>query len=254
MSTRALIIEDEISAANFLKQLLAEVAPTIEVLAVLPTISASINWLSTNTEPDLIFLDIHLADGLSFSIFRHVNISCPVIFVTAYDQYAIQAFELNSIGYLLKPISQDDLTKAIDKFNKNRKQSFDYTNLLESIMTLSSNEKKYKQNFLIQVKDKLIPVDVSQVTHFYTESKVVRAVTDLGKEYIIENNVEELTSILDPKQFFRANRQFIVNRKFIKEAAVWFNGKLVIRMSIDSIERIEVSKARVSEFKSWLGS
>lgn len=254
MNTRALIIEDEISAANYLKQLIAEIAPNIEILAVIPTISASINWLNANKEPDLIFLDIHLADGLSFSIFKHVNITCPVIFATAYDQYAIQAFELNSIGYLLKPISQDDLTKAIDKFNKNKKQNFDYSQLLESLSMLNSNEKKYKQNFLIQVKDKLIPVDVSQVAFFYTESKVVRAVTDLGKEYIIENNVEELTSILDPKQFFRANRQYIVNRKFIKEAAVWFNGKLVIKMSIDSADRIEVSKARVTEFKYWLGN
>jgi two-component system LytT family response regulator len=257
MSTRALIIEDEVSAVEYLKQLLSEIDPSIEIIAELPTIADSINWLKANKEPDLIFLDIHLADGSSFSIFNHVNVTCPIIFVTANDQYAIQAFDLNSIAYLLKPISHEGLTKAINKYNKYRINTIDYSSILSKI---AENEainrdttKKYKQNFLVQIKDKLVPVDVSKIAYIFTESKIVRAVTDTEQVFIMDKNIEELVSMIDPEMFYRANRQFIVNRKYFKEAFIWFNGKLTIKMTIDSIDRIEISKARVTDFKNWIG-
>lgn len=256
MALSILIIEDEHSASNYLKDIILELYPTTQILAIIPSVNDSIEWLSENKEPDLIFMDIQLSDGSSFLIFDSIEIKCPIIFVTAFDQYAIKAFETNSIGYILKPIDAISIKKSIDKF-LNKKQERSSENLLdirEIILSIKNETKQYKQNFLVQIKDKLITVDTKKIIYFYTEQKIARAVIENNSEYQLEFNIEEISNIVDPLQFFRVSRQFIINRNAIKEVIVWFNGKLMIKIGQEKNSKIEVSKARVQEFKKWLGN
>lgn len=256
MELSILIIEDEFTAGNYLKQLILELYPRVEILDIIPTVKESIEWLNSNNEPDLIFMDIHLSDGSSFSIFENIDIKCPIVFVTAYDQYAIKAFETNSIGYILKPIEPSSIKKSVDKFLNNRQdpKKGNFNDIREIIRNIKIENKQYKQNFLVQIKDKLFTLESKKILYFYTEQKIARAVIEPNSEYQLEYNIEEITCIVDPYHFFRVNRQYIINRNAIKEVVVWFNGKLMIKTGLDKSIKIEVSKARVQEFKKWLGN
>jgi len=247
---KALIIEDEMMAAKALKKLLVEVSPGIEIVGVLESIEDSVEWIEDNPMPDVIFMDIHLADGSSFAIFERVNITCPVIFTTAYDEYALKAFEVNSIDYLLKPVSKEALEHALHKFytlSETRVNS----DQIEKLLAQMGEKKKYRNYFLLPERDKLIPLSVSNVAYAYIEAKTVKIVTFDNKAYYLTQTLDDLMNQLEPHEFFRANRQFVVARKAIKDVSVWFGNKLAINLFMDTPERVIVSKARVGEFKYW---
>lgn len=245
---RALIIEDETAAARNLKVLLASTYPEIDVVATLESVSESVDWLTANHTPDLIFMDIHLADGNAFRIFDSVEVAAPIIFTTAYDQYALEAFKVSSIDYILKPIKEQDLKRAVEK----------YTSL-----TASQRSEKIKQagemvargrqkTLLLKVRDRLIPVTEEEIAFFYTSNERVMLTTMEGKCYPVDGTLESLCGEFSGDGFFRANRQFIISRRAIKDISVWFGSRLAVNLSVPTEERIIISKARASEFKAWL--
>lgn len=215
----------------------------------------TIDWFRSNPQPDVLFLDIHLADGASFAIFDEITINCPIIFTTAYDEYALKAFEVNSIDYLLKPINQKNLERALNKLRTLTANNEHVNNELitKLIANFKVNNKSYKSGFLIPYKDKFIPLQVSKIDFFYTENKMVTIMSE-GQMYHLDTSLEDIASQLDPQLFFRANRQFIVARKAIKDISVWFGSKVSINLFVSAPEKIIVSKARVSEFKTWFTS
>ena len=241
-----IIIEDEEIAVRNLQRLLAEELPDATVTAILPSIEESVEYLQQQPAPDLVFMDVHLADGLSFRIFDTVEIGCPIIFTTAYDQYALDAFRVNGIDYLLKPISRGDLHHAIQKLSSlsgNAQQT--------SVGKLLSQQVSYKSHFLIPVRDKLIPIDVKQIACLYLEDKITRAILFDGRQQIFDRPLDVIMEQLNPDLFFRANRQYIVAHSAIQEISIWPISKLALTLSVQTPDRIIVSKARVPEFKQW---
>jgi two-component system, LytTR family, response regulator LytT len=249
---KALIIEDELVAGQNLQRLISQVADDIQVIAVLQSVEESIEWFSLNTGPDVVFLDIHLADGSAFSIFEKVRISCPVIFTTAYDEYALKAFEVNSVDYLLKPINLKNLERAVLKLRSLLTAKTDNAELISNMLAAFRQTKiVYKSNFLIPYKDKFIPLAIHKIACFYSENKMVKIVTEDNQIYNMDSSLEDIYIQLDPAQFYRANRQYIVSHKDIKDISVWFGSKVSINLNVAVPEKIIVSKARVSEFKTW---
>lgn len=248
----ALIIEDEKAAVRNLKALLCDEAPDIEIIAVLDSITESIEWFRANPMPELIFLDIHLADGSSFEIFEHVDITCPIIFTTAYDEYALRAFKVNSIDYLLKPIGQSDIRKAIGKLRQLKAESPVKGPDYSSLISVLKRQESYKTHFLVPVKgDKLLPLSVDMILFFYIHEGNVKAVVTDGKEYTFTQTLDELSDCLNPNLFFRVNRQYLISRKAVLDIDLWFNGRLSVNLKVPVAEKILVSKVRVSEFKEW---
>lgn len=243
-----LIIEDEAIAAEHLRRLLLSIMPDATVLPPLQSIEESVEYFKAadNPQPDLCFMDIHLADGLAFHIFDEVDIECPLIFTTAYDQYALNAFKAGGIDYLLKPIAAEDLQHAIDKLER-----LGATVQRADIDALASNLRSYQTHFLIPVHDKLIPVEISQVACFYLEDKVPRAIFYDGHEQTMDRPLDAIMDQLNPDLFFRANRQYIIAQNAVKEINIWPISKLAITLSVETPSRIIVSKARVGEFKRW---
>ena len=251
---KALIIEDEVVAANVLEALVKDILPEINILGILQTIDESVEWFQLNPMPDLVFMDIHLADGSSFSIFEEVNISCPIIFTTAYDEYALKAFEVNSIDYLLKPISKKDLERALTKYNNLSFQLEGNKWVKKLLSDVKQNKQNKKTYFLVPEKDKLIPLLIKDIACIYIDSRLIKAVTFDHEIYYLESNLDELMQQLDPKRFYRANRQYIVSKEAIKDISIWFGNKLSVNLFVEVPERILVSKARVGEFKQWFVS
>lgn len=248
----ALIIEDEKAAVRNLKALLCDEAPDIEIIAVLDSITESVEWFRANPMPELIFLDIHLADGSSFEIFEHVDITCPIIFTTAYDEYALRAFKVNSIDYLLKPIGQSDIRKAIGKLRQLKAESPVKEPDYSSLINVLKRQESYKTHFLVPVKgDKLLPLSVDMILFFYIHEGNVKAVVTDGKEYTFTQTLDELSDCLNPNLFFRVNRQYLISRKAVLDIDLWFNGRLSVNLKVPVAEKILVSKVRVSEFKEW---
>jgi len=248
---KAVIIEDEFVAAQTLQRLLESIESNIQILDVLQSIDDSVKWFSQNATPDLVFMDIHLADGYSFSIFEEVTIECPVIFTTAYDEYAMKAFEVNSIDYLLKPINKKDLERALTKY-KNISSKMNNTDLVSHIIdTLKNTKAIYKSNFLIPHKDKLIPLSTDKIAYIYSEYKMAKIVTFNQQSYTLDMSLDELSRQLDPDLFFRANRQYLVAHKAVNDISVWFGGKLSVNLALSTPERIVISRARVADFKNW---
>ena len=249
---RAVIIEDEIVAAQALKTLIGETDPDIQVIAVLQSIDESVEWFQTCPPPDLVFMDIHLADGSAFTIFEKTNIPCPIIFTTAYDEYALKAFEVNSIDYLLKPINKQDLKRAIDKYKNFSFHPDTNTELINRLLTsLKQDKASYKSYFLVPEKDKLIPLATNDIATICIDTKMVKAVTFDNRIYYLDMVLDDLMRQLDPSLFFRANRQYIIAHKAVKDISLWFGNKLSVNLTIPTSERIFVSKARVGEFKKW---
>ena len=253
MPTKILIIEDETAAAVNLQAILREVAPNHDVLAVLESIEESVEYLSDEQQqrPDLIFMDIHLADGESFHIFDKVEVEQPIIFITAYDEYALRAFKVNSIDYILKPIKAEDLRHAIDKFTLlSGMERNDYKSRVNTM--IESSKRDSQRVFLVHYKDKIIPLSIDDVAFFYTFAERVTLTTLEGITYPVDKTLEALSGQLPTDRFFRANRQFIVSRNAVKDIAVWFGSRLSLNLTIETPERIIISKARVPEFKAWL--
>lgn len=247
---RAIIVEDEMLAARNLQAILNELG-NVQVIAVLDSITETVEWFSCNPQPDLMFLDIHLADGSAFEIFDRTEIRCPVIFTTAYDEYALKAFKVNSIDYLLKPIDMVAVQRALKKL-----QGLTVTDKMQDavnqLMASFRATSTWKTHFLVPAKgDKLIPVQASDIAFFFIDTGMVKAVTFDEKSFRFEHTLDELAEMLDPNTFFRANRQFIISRKAIKDIDLWFNNRLSVNLKIPAPEKILISKARISEFKYW---
>ena len=257
MIKNVLIIEDETAAAVNLKAMLRTIAPDYNVLATLESVEESVEYLSAeqNRHPELIFMDIHLADGESFRIFDKVEVTAPIIFTTAYDEYALRAFKVNSIDYLLKPIQAEDLQRALDKFSRlTQHESHDYNERINTMLSDKRVENKQEkaQAFLVHYKDKIIPLGINDIAYFYTSNEKVTATTHTGERYAIDRTLEQLQATLPEEMFFRANRQFIVSRQAVKDIAIWFGSRLSLNLKLETPEKIIISKARVPEFKQWL--
>ena len=252
---KTIIIEDENIAAQNLVRLLGEVAPDIEVECTLQSVEESVEFFSHANDIELVFMDIHLADGSSFNIFDSVKIDCPIVFTTAYDQYALDAFKVNSIDYLLKPIQKDDLERAVEKIHRIKKSSEASATLsteqIGKIVEMMQQKKKYKSFFLIPLRDKLVPLDVNEIAYIYLDDKISRAVTYDNQSYAIDKPLDAIFTQLDPAKFFRANRQYIISHNSVAGIAIWPLSKLHVVLKVETPEKIIVSRARAAEFKDW---
>lgn len=246
-----LIIEDEAVAANRLEKQLAEIAPEIAVLAKIGSIKEAVKWLSVNNA-DLIFLDIQLSDGISFSIFEQVSVETPIIFTTAYDQYSIKAFELNSISYLLKPIRKKDLMESLQKFKKLKSAfSIDFERLLSE---MKGEKPEYKKRFVIQIGTKIKMVETTETAFFYAMGKSVFLRTFDGRSYPIDFSLDKLENQIDPAQFFRINRKYIVNIDAIDSMVAWSRSRIKLNLKPEADDEMDtiVSVDRSPDFKAWL--
>lgn len=246
----AVIIEDETAAVSSLKAILAQntVVP-ITVIAELESIEESVAYFRDSPHPDIIFMDIHLADGSAFSIFEQTEIEAPVVFTTAYDEYALQAFQVSSIDYLLKPITPSSLERALNKLRlfgpEERQEHILRTNkAIQSRHTIKS--------LLIMLSDKFYPLQVNDIFYFYTTNEKVTAYTPDGKQHPVDRTLDTLNEQLDEQLFFRANRQFIISRRAIKDIDLWFGSRLSVNLTLPVPERIIISKTKTPVFKKWI--
>jgi len=248
----AIIIEDEKPAARRLYRLLENL--DVGVSTMLHSVEESIQWFQDNEHPDLIFLDIQLADGLSFEIFEHVDVRSAIIFTTAYDEYALQAFKLNSIDYLLKPIDDEELEQAVHKFRTLKPKSQKLTLDFNDIKKLLANplEREYKKRFTTRVGQHLKIINADEVECFYSENKGTYAATHDGRNYLLETTLENLETELEPQTFFRVSRKFYINISYIQDIVSYTNSRLKIKLKRFSGHEIIVSRERVKDFKLWL--
>ena len=252
---RVLIIEDEYSVARDLCDILLEINPEIEILAILETVRDTVDWIDNNEHPDIGFFDIRIADGISFEIFEKSNVSFPIVFTTAYDEYALKAFKVNSIDYLIKPIKKTALEHALKKYNAIYKKDYTIANerLLKVIRELKDiNQKKYKKSFLVYIKDKIFPVDTQNIAYFCLENEVVSCTTFKNEIFFMHQPLDKIQKQLNPEDFFRANRQFIVSRKAVTSVSNYFHRKLKLEIKPDHNKEIIVSKLKTVAFKQWL--
>jgi two-component system response regulator LytT len=252
-----LIIEDEKLAQVELKRLLDQCDFDINVLGCLDSIEESVHWLTEHEEPDIIFMDIQLSDGSSFEIFDLIEIKTPVIFTTAYDEYAIQAFKVNSVDYLLKPIEPSDLRASLQKYHDIKQHytdtQFSLTKFqIEQIMTL--RKLQYKNRFVSTIGDRIQHITIEDVAYFYAEGKIVFLVTKANKEFIIDYSLEHLQSLVNPDQFYRLNRKYLVKIDSIEHVSKHFDGRFRVNLTPPTKNKILISRRRVSEFKQWLDS
>lgn len=250
MINTILIVEDEKPNADRLKRLLKIIRPKAEIVATLDSVADCVDWLGANAQPDVIMLDVRLSDGLSFEIFDKIRIEAPVIFTTAYDEYAVRAFKYNSIDYLLKPVEQEELQMAIDKLEQlTAGQAMPKS--LEGLLNFLQ-PKEYRSRFLLPYRDGYKTVLVNDIAYFYSELKITRAKLANGMEEIVPQTMEELEQQLNPKTFFRANRQYIIHIDAIQRIANYFNGKLKIDIKNNSDAEVIVSREKAQLLKTWL--
>ena len=250
---KTIIIEDEKPAARMLQRKLERLGVNAEVM--LHSVSEAVSWFKNNPQPDLIFLDIQLSDGLSFEIFEQVQVQSPVIFTTAYDEYALRAFKLNSIDYLLKPIDEDDLEQALEKY-KSRINTSQPANLdIQMIrqMFQSSRQPTYKQRFSVKIGDHIRVVPIEEIEVIYSEFKGTFIHTFEGRTYLTDNTLESIEKELDPAKFYRISRKFIITLNSIKDIVVYSNSRLQLTLKTYNKEEVIVSRERVGDFKEWLG-
>lgn len=246
---RVLIVEDETSSYENLREILHEIDPEITITGNTESVVQTVSWLKSNPAPDLIFMDIHLSDDSAFAIFDKMNVETPIVFTTAYDQYAIDAFKVNSIDYLLKPIKVNDVKHAIEKFN--RLNRADITHYLSQLMQLAPSSKR-KGKLLIPHKDSLIPVNLCDISFFYTSDKNTFVYLNDGTRYPYSKTLDQIMMTLDPESFFRANKQFIIRRESVVNITIWFDSRLLVTVATEVPERIYISKNKAAEFKVWL--
>jgi two-component system, LytTR family, response regulator LytT len=250
-----LLLEDEEPAAKRLEKMLKEMEPNIAILASIVSVASGIKWLKENPLPDLIISDIQLADGLSFEIFKEVKTFCPIIFTTAYDKYAIEAFKVNSIDYLLKPVKKDELSAAIEKYKQlsqqNKSSTPDISKLIE-LMTADTSS-KYKKRFAVKYGEHLKTISIDEAAYFYTEDKINFITTKEARRYTIDNNLDALETMLDPNVFFRINRQYIISIHAIAEMFSYSKSRVLIKLNPPAKHETIVSTERSGDFKLWLG-
>lgn len=249
---KVIIIEDEIVAAQTLSRFISEIRSDFDIVATLQTVEESVEWFQKNQAPDLAFMDIHLADNSSFAIFDRVKVDCPIIFTTAYNEYALEAFEVNGIDYLLKPINKARLSQAIVKYDNLSRSKGDNTAMITNLLaTLNEKQNHRRSHFLIPYRDKLIPLAIKDIAYFMAEYKIAKVVTFDGRSFSLDYSLEELSKHLNPEIFFRVNRQYIVAHEAISDIVLWFGGKLSVNLSVPVPDKIIVSKAKAAEFKDW---
>lgn len=251
-----LIIEDEEPAFRRLQKMLKELEPGHLLLQQIVSVTSAVKFFKENDAPDLIISDIQLSDGVSFEIFKQVDIKCPVIFTTAYDQYAIEAFKVNSIDYLLKPIKKEELEKALSKYKALTPATpvtpaIDINKLLQSLQPGGSTD--YKKRFVVRYGEHIKTIDIEEVVYFYTEDKATFLCTKDARRFVIDFNLDTLESILDPKVFFRINRQYIISIHSIAEMFAYSKSRVLIKLTPPSKHETIVSTERSADFKHWLG-
>lgn len=252
----AIIIEDEKLVARELTIKIAKVDPTLKVLEVLPSVKTAINWFAENAEPDVVFADIQLADGVSFEIFEKYKLNCPIIFITSYNEFAIRAFKVNGIDYLLKPVELKDLEKAIEKAKtinqKQAKSSLDLNKLMEMLQTGNAPKVTFKEQFLCNFRNAWVPVKAKDIAYFYYES-IVHIVTKSNEKFSLDDTMDEIEMMLDPDVFYRINRQYIVNKDMIQRVWGLENLKLMVKLKEphQAVE-IDISRQKAPVFKKWL--
>lgn len=252
-SLAVLIIEDEQIAADKLESLLLDTAPDIRIMAKLGSIKESVRWLQQN-RADLIFLDIQLSDGISFSIFDRVEVTTPIIFTTAYDQYAIRAFQLNSISYLLKPIRKNDLSLSLQKYGTMKSAlGIDFDFLMARIQ---GRQPEYKKRFLIQIGEKIKKVDMEEIAYFFVQEKGIFIRTRDGNRFPIEYSLDKLEPLLDPAYFFRINRKYLIHMDAISSMVAYSRGRIKLELDPQTADALDaiVSIDRSADFKKWLNT
>jgi two-component system, LytTR family, response regulator LytT len=250
-----LIVEDEKLAAKRLQRILSGIDESIQVVAVADSVRSAVNFFKSSKKVDLAFFDIELADGQSFDIFSEAEVNCPVIFTTAYDEYALRAFKVNSIDYLLKPVDSDELVRSLEKFKKlqHKDSSSSIERLIADLKVQRNASTGYRNRFLSKQGSKMISVDVSDVAYFYSEEKITLLRTKQGNRYVINNTLDELEGSVNPELFFRANRGMIIHIGCVNEIHSWFNGKLKLKATPEHAEDIVVSRERAADFRKWVG-
>lgn len=247
------IIEDEVQTAWDLQNSIQLLQPDVQVVTVIDSVEAGLEWFDKNDQPDIIFSDIQLGDGLAFEILQQVQLTCPVIFCTAYDEYALRAFQNNGVDYLLKPIKQESLKKSLDKINLFKKRLNNNSLLLNGLIKeITKNFKSYKSTFLVAYRDKMIPVNINDIVFFRIIDDGVELSTKSNQQYRLNYSLDYIESIIDPNLFYRANRQYLIAYNAIKEVENYFDRKLLIKLTQNNTEPVIVSKAKSSDLLRWL--
>lgn len=246
---KVLIVEDETSSYENLLSILREVAPMTEVVGNTESVAETVRWLNENQSLDLIFMDIHLSDDSAFAIFSQTEVKVPIIFTTAYDQYALDAFHVNSIEYLLKPIKAKDVRRAIDKFHM--LSNIDLAAYLGRMGSLVP-EPRWQSRLLVPHRDMLVPVNVADIAYIFSTDKNTTIGMNNGEQLGYNKSLESILSTLDPQQFFRANKQFAINRDSVEKITVWYDSRLLLTLTAATPERLFISKNRAAEFKQWM--
>lgn len=249
---KCIIIEDEKVAAERLVHLIKKCDPSAEVMEIIQSVKNAVQWFNSNSAPDLIFMDIQLSDGISFEIFEQTIVKSPVIFTTAYDEYALKAFKVNSIDYLLKPIAQDELNNAIVKFKENSSPKEVPVQVFDSI--LKSLTKKYKNKFIINAGEHIKVFTFEDIQCFYSMEKCTFLQNNSGRDYAIHYTLDQLEDLLDPVRFFRINRKFIVSSSSIRDILSFSTSRLIVKLHSNESDDLVVSREKVQDFKKWLES
>lgn len=247
-----LIIEDEAPAFRRLEKILLEIDPSIKIVEVLDSVEDAVKWFKNHHCPDIALMDIQISDGISFQIFDQIDVPCPVVFTTAFDEYLMKAFKVNSIDYLLKPIKKEELEAALEKYKRLHPSPKPEQDLSEILRQITLSEQQFKSRFLVKIGEKMLSIKAHEIVCFQSRHGIVHIITDSGKKYISDFTLDELGTQLDPLQFFRANRQYIVNADYIETVHKYFKGKLLVDIKHFSEEEIVVSTEKASSFKEWL--
>lgn len=257
---KVIIIEDEALAARQLKAMVQECDESIEVVMMLDSVEASVAWLQSNESPDLLLMDIELVDGQSFEIFNQVEVKSPVIFTTAYNEYAIQAFRVNSIDYLLKPIDEKALQRSLQKFRELKSlygttsdNSLNINELVNALKQTKHPPTEYRERFLLKQGSRLVPIAVEDIAYFYSQERLTFVKTWDERSYVVDYTLDELECILNPKCFFRANRQVILCAKAVDKVHLHFNSRLKLDLKPTSTEEVFISRDKSGEFRLWMG-
>lgn len=251
---RVVIIEDEQLTAQRLENMLHKYDAAMQIEAVLPSVSEAVDWFKSNPDPELVFMDIHLEDGQCFSIFETINLTTPVIFTTAYDEYMIKAFKVNSVDYLMKPLNYEELVQAIEKYKslygQSKKENHGFEELLQS---LHKKEPEYKQRFLVSIGSRLKTIEAEDIRYFYSADKITFLVTKDNQRFPVDYSLDKLSLVLDPKVYYRVNRQLMVKLGAIANMHVYPKGKIKLDLVPAMKDEVFVSMDKVVEFKDWLG-
>ncbi|WP_442587698.1 LytR/AlgR family response regulator transcription factor [Pedobacter sp. AW31-3R] len=249
---KVIIIEDELRTAKELKGILEKLDSEITIFPILSSVAGAISWFRNNPAPDLIFSDIQLGDGLSFEIFKEVPLTIPIIFCTAFDEYAIHAFESNSVDYLLKPLEETMVERSLLKYHriKDYYASGTYTTNFNKVMV--QMEVSYKQTLLIYYREKIIPVKVVDICYIYAAAGLVTLRTLSNQDYTLPYTIDQMENMLNPQSFFRVNRQFIINRESVQNIEHYFNRRLFVKLPCETPIKIIVSRLKVQDFLAWI--